>query len=516
MTRPRYPKLAIALARAGVVLVIALGAAARGHAFGRLNVLLSWVPVPGPAVDGVPGPPRSQRLQYGAFAPVAVLGRSLLFADWLQHRILRLEDGVLTVFAGTGQPGIRINPDAPLQTRLGYPMSLLVLRDQSVLVSTRDDNFSDDRVLRIRTRPQAGEATVSVFAGNGTGKRVIDPGSALATGLGRVASMAQERDGSVLLSDATTRRVLRVRPDRTVEVVAGTGVRGQDIHTASGPLTQLDYPRGLAVLEDDSILLADKLANRVLRIRPGAVTVYAGAWSDPEHLIQLDAPIAIAVLPDRSVCLLEHRWHELTIRLLRFRPEGVSLMAGPNLGGVDLDPGYCPGLEAPSYGTAEWLLPLRDGSVVIGPVDRGLLLLSPADALQARLEALVDQGKAAVRAENLPAYRQAERDLAYLCAPGSRALRASNRAAHDLGRLEPSDLEPRLHLIADLVKVVQGYAGLGGAERLRAQLALKELRKFKKDRLGRAPRSLSTSSRGPGWERRRRITCIAAPAWRAG
>jgi len=493
MTRPRSPKLAIACARAGVILLIALGAAARGHAFGRLNVLVCWVPVPGPVVDGVPGPPRSQRLQSGAFAPVAVLGRSLLFADRLQHRLLRLEDGVLTVFAGTGQPGIQINPDAPLQTALGYPTSLRVLRDQSVLVSTRDDNFSDDRVLRIRTRPQAGEATVSVFAGNGmpavfAGKGfqdgAIDPDSALGTALGRVTSMVQERDGSVLIADGIYHRVLRIRPDGTVGVAAGAGGYGGRIHPGSGPLTQLTVPVGLAVLDDDSILIADHYTHRVLRVRADAVTVYAGSEPGAEHPVELQLRGSMAVFPDRSVWLLENQVGGM--RVLRIRPEGVSLMGGLDLGHIPHDPGYCPGLADPSIGFAHSFLPLRDGSVVISSSQKGLLLLSPADALQARLEALVDQGKAAVRAEYLPAYRQAERDLAYLCAPGSRALRAINRAAHDLGRLEPPDREPRLHLVADLVKLVQHYAGPGGVERLRAQLALKELRKFKKDRLGRS------------------------------
>jgi len=126
----------------------------------------------------------------------------------------------------------------------------------------------------------------------------------------------------------------------------------------------------------------------------------------------------------------------------------------------------------------------RDGSLVLGSPE-GIRLLSPPDALQARLEALVEAGKAAVRAEDLSAYRQAAHNLAFLCAPGSPALGAVNHAAHDQGRLAPGGLAPRLHLIPELTKVVQDQASPDDAERLRAQLALRELRRYKKERLGR-------------------------------
>jgi len=467
------------------ILLTALLGASAAHAFDRLNVLVSHVPVP--AVQGL----RYVRFEGDLPLPCALLGEALLFGDGPHHRILCLREGRVSVFAGNGDEGDRIDPDAPCGTALGWPDALLVLPDQSVLVSHRalPDTPEGDIIVRIRTRPREGEPTVSMFAGNGQPRGAVDPASALRTPLCSVEAMALAPDGSVLVCDAFGNRVLRIRPEGGVGVVAGTGAPGPHLEPASGAATQLNLPFGLAVLADGSVLIADCCNDRVLRVRNDQVTVYAGAVPAAEHPVALHYPTSLTVLPDGSVALLS--WPELGVaprsnRVLHVAAQGVSLLGGDDEpDGLPLDPGHYPGLRLMQDLISTSLVALGDGSLVIGSSYRGIRLLSPPDALQTRLEARVAQGKAAVAAGDLAGYRRAVLALAYLCAPGSRSLRAVSRGAHDLGRLEPPDLRPGLHLVAGLVKQVAAYAEGTVPERLRAQLALRELRTFKKERLGR-------------------------------
>jgi len=482
---PSHPFLNRLLAR--VIPAALLGSASVGaHAFDRVNVLVSHVPVPGPAA-----PPRFARLNPFGPCGVAVLGDSLLFVDRVHHRVLRLREGRITVFAGNGETGSRIDPDDPLRTALGWPRAVLVLRDQSVLVAHEmglHDGHPGQVVVRIRTRRHPGQPAVSLFAGNGQQHGGVDPGSALRTTIRCVTDLAEERDGAVLVSDYLRHQVLRVRTDGRVEGVAGTGHPGSHLEPASGPGTQLGYPRGLAVLKDGSILIGDTESKRILRVRDGAVSVFAGATPGAEHPVALFGLQGVAVLPDGSVVILDREYRRAASDAFRFihvTAGGVSLMAGKDWDGLPLDPQYHPGLRFQGVGFGNFLTALRDGSLVLASACEGLRLLSPPDVLQATLEGLVAKGKAAVRAEDLAVYRQAVQDLAYLCGPASRALRAANHAAHDLGRLEPGRLEPGLQLPPELMKIVQDQASPNGAERLRAQLALRELRRYKSIRLGR-------------------------------
>jgi hypothetical protein len=474
--------------------VLLWGLASSAHGFGRVNVLVSRIPVPGPALQGLPGPTEYKKVDSYSTSSVAVLGNSILFTDPERNRILRLQEGRLTVFAGNGGNGEAIDPGSALHTQLCRPYALLVLRDGSVLVSRvvglAAGHFAQV-VLRIRPQPRDAEPTVSLFAGNGHSDNEFIQGPAVGIPLLGVSAMAEERDGSVLIADSLASRVVRVRPDGAAELLAGTGFRGTRIDPVSGPRTQLCNPFALAVLEDDSVLINDyHFSRHLLRIWPNqAVTVYAGQEPGAEHSLAADSIDAIISLPDRSVWLGAGfhvhgtRWNSV---LLRVGPEGVTLLAGagPGPDGPALDPQHVPGLMgAHEGGFSQSMVALRDGSAVIA-FDGKLLLVSPADPLQGRLESLVDAGNAAVRSGNLDGYRQAEQSLAGLCAANS-GFRSINHAARDQGRLELPGLDPRLHLIPDLGQIVQRYAGNSPTERLRAQLALRELRKFKRGVLGR-------------------------------
>ena len=106
-------------------------------------------------------------------------------------------------------------------------------------------------------------------------------------------------------------------------------------------------------------------------------------------------------------------------------------------------------------------------------------MASPPDALQADLAALVELGKEDLRAGNLEGFRQAEADLAYLCAPSAAALREVGRATH--GGFQTEGLAVHQHWYVDVVRILKGYPRITPAGRRRARAALRELRAFKQD-----------------------------------
>ncbi len=99
-------------------------------------------------------------------------------------------------------------------------------------------------------------------------------------------------DGSVLIADTYNHRVLCVSLERGVEVFAGTGQEGDTIVAGDPTQTQLRLPGRVAVLADGSVLIADSYNHRVLCVSPkrGHVEVFAGTgkWGDSDRIVAGD------------------------------------------------------------------------------------------------------------------------------------------------------------------------------------------------------------------------------------
>jgi hypothetical protein len=482
--------------------MLLLGAsAASAHAFGQMNPLLQRVPVPGQVIGGAQRPAGLERLSFDGCNGMAILGGKLLFVDEQRNRVLCLQDGALSLFAGKGGTGQAIDPTSALQTEVARPQSLLVLKDQSVLVVCRvDPHGSEVRtvVLRIRTQVQQGEATVSVFAGSGQGGGDIVPASARDTPLGHVPSLAQERDGSVLLVDASRSQILRVRPSGTIEVAVKRVPEGVTRDPESHHLNVVNRPSSIAVAADDSILVCCKgHPGYVLRIQNNVTTLYAGEQPGAEYPIPIGFPDAIGTDADGTVWIVD-RPVGADPHIYRIAPDrGIALIAGPApdraYPGVDFHRNYVSSLSNEQMGAIRSLTPLPDGSLLLGSTAWGMHILSPGDAYQRHLKELANQGKAAVLAGKVEAFSEVERALAYLCAPSNRSFAAVNHAAHDLGRLEPvqpakpdqgrPEALPLKPVMRDLMPVLHGFAAGNLGEQLRAQLVLMELRQYRRDHL---------------------------------
>src|SRR5205823_3183641 len=87
-------------------------------------------------------------------------------------------------------------------------------------------------------------ATITTFAGNGTGDFSGDGGPAVSAGLSQPSGVAVDNQGDILFIDDLNQRVREVTPDGTISTFAGSGVRAgfqSDFAGDGGPATSASF-----------------------------------------------------------------------------------------------------------------------------------------------------------------------------------------------------------------------------------------------------------------------------------
>jgi hypothetical protein len=192
--------------------------------------------------------------------------------------------GALLAAGEWGRRVVRITPAGRARIVAGRPVTrapfisiggMAALPDGGFLVSDPDDR-------RIR-RVSAGGVVTTVAGTGGAGPRG-DGGPAVEASLRTPMGLTVEADGSFLVADAADRRVRRVRPDGTIETIAGNGVSGPAVGGRRATETSLVAPRAVASLGNGTLLIADP--KRVHRVGPaGRIITVAGdggtEWGRP-------------------------------------------------------------------------------------------------------------------------------------------------------------------------------------------------------------------------------------------
>ena len=173
-------------------------------------------------------------------------------------------------------------------------------------------------------------------------------------------------DGSVLVAEPFASDVRKVLPDGTVTTVAGTGTAG--FAGDGGPATaaELDQPHGVALLPDGSFVIADALNNRIRRVLPdGTIVTMVGTGGHgfsgdggPAADAEIASPRGVASLPDGTLLIPDSDNNR--IRLVA--PDGtISTVAGDGVAGFSGDggPGTAAELDHPHA-----VLPLAKGFLV--------------------------------------------------------------------------------------------------------------------------------------------------------
>ncbi|MBI4815751.1 MAG: VCBS repeat-containing protein [Deltaproteobacteria bacterium] len=223
-----------------------------------------------------------------------------------------LTDGALTFSGASGSPGIH---------------ALSVFVDHPILGPVGTLRFE---VLEPDPNPVVGLARVAFDA------------VSLTTAMPQVQpkALALLSDGSLLVADQATARVIKRRPDGTTSVFAGGGAAsGEGIEATA---LQLIDPSGLAVGPDGSVYIADAAQHRVYRVgNDGRVWTAAGAGvagyegdGFAAYKALLDAPHGVAVDPQGVVYVADTGNHVIR----RIGTDGnIATFAGSAVAGYSGD-----------------------------------------------------------------------------------------------------------------------------------------------------------------------------------
>ena len=239
-------------------------------------------------------------------------------------------DGVITTIAGTGIAGFSGDGGPARLAQLSTPLSLAVGPDNTLYI--------DDHNRRVRRVDIDG--IISTVAGTGGSGPIGDGGPAMLAMLTDSRGIAVGQDGSIYISDTGSQRVRRVTPDGIIRTIAGTGTFG--FGGDGGPATQANFeaPYGIAVGRDDTVYIVDSGNNRVRWMRPdGTINVLAGDGSGLTNgdgglarraeLQNLDTGLAVG--PDGSVYVSQTSNNVRVRRIApiaeRFVPGGIAVPA---------------------------------------------------------------------------------------------------------------------------------------------------------------------------------------------
>lgn len=198
-------------------------------------------------------------------------------ADSWNHRIRRIgTDGVITTVAGDGWSDAfgrgRYAGDGG-QARfasLNWPTELAVAADGSIYVA---DTYNQ-RIRRI----DGATGVITTLAGNGEVGNDGDGGDALAARLNHPAGIAVS-GSTIYIADSLNHRIRKVS-NGVIEAVAGSGTRGLSQDPSPAASARFQEPRGLAVLANGDLLVADTGNNRLRRVIFGDTGTVTGTVRD--------------------------------------------------------------------------------------------------------------------------------------------------------------------------------------------------------------------------------------------
>lgn len=235
---------------------------------------------------------------------------STLAAPWYPTRVAAAPDGSVLVAAPQLGQVTRVSPAGEVTMIAAQappgPSAVAQAPDGSVIIG-------DANTTIVRRIDPAG--VTSTVAGTGTPGFSGDGGLAVAAQLNSPRDIAVAPDGSILIADASAHRVRRVDPAGVMSTVAGTGAAGFSGDGGLATLAQLNFPEGVAVAPDGSVLIADRVNHRVRRVdADGAISTLAGtgvaAFSGdggPASEAHLHYPDDVAATADGSVLIADAR-----------------------------------------------------------------------------------------------------------------------------------------------------------------------------------------------------------------
>jgi len=254
--------------------------------------------------------------------------------DFLQHTLWRLpqQTGAPTRIAGTLRTQAIGDNGKASSAAFVDPYGLALDPIGNLYVT----DFGDHRVRRINTTQ-----TITTAAGNGIFGATGDKGPATSARIAQPRGAAADAAGNVFFTSAC--QVRQLKPDNTIDTLAGTLTCGFFGDNGSPQFGQLYFPQGIAVDSSGAIYIADTPNQRIRKVYAGAITTvagngqqgYAGNGIDARSAM-LNNPAGLAVDSKHNLYIADQDNH----RIRRMDSTGrISDFAGTGVAGNDGDGG---------------------------------------------------------------------------------------------------------------------------------------------------------------------------------
>ena len=281
-------------------------------------------------------------------------------ADASEHRVRGVaSDGTVTTIAGTGAAGMDIDGEPATASRLRTPRGLAVGTKGELYISDTGNH---------RVAVMGADRRLATFAGTGVAGNAGLKEPATAAQLNAPEQLAVGPGGDLYIADTGNNRIVRVKGNGTLTLVAGDGTPGFAGDGDTAVSAHLYKPRGLALDASGKVYIADTGNGRVRRVSPAGVIETLNMPSG----IELIEPCAVAVAYDGYLLVSDCSLNTI-VRLL---PEAQGWrIAGTGAAGFSGDGGEA--LEA-RFNIPVAILPLPDNSVLVADSGNGRVrMLTP-------------------------------------------------------------------------------------------------------------------------------------------
>jgi len=167
-------------------------------------------------------------------------------------RLLDLKSGVVTTIAGNGQSGVPPDGADAVQSPLVDPRAAAVDSKGNVYILERRGNA-------LRIVDNAGKIRTVIAPGTIAGART--------PGLNGPKHLCVDLQDNVIIADTENHLILKYEPKGgAVEVIAGSGEKGDRLITGDPLKTQLNRPHGVFVHPSGALYVSDSYNHRVLKL----------------------------------------------------------------------------------------------------------------------------------------------------------------------------------------------------------------------------------------------------------
>lgn len=233
---------------------------------------------------------------------------NLYIADADNHRVRQVGvDGVIHTVAGTGEPGFAGDGGAANAAQLSEPSGVALDAAGNLYIADTGNN-------RIRKVTPSG--VISTIAGNGAAGYTGDGGPAAAASLSAPVGVYADASGNIYIADTGNHSVRAVSTAGIIATIAGTGIAGRSQDGLPARSAPLQAPVAIVKDAEGNLFIADRDDNRIRRVRPdGTMDTVAGSSSyvgsvdltaGPGFILPLTAPQAIIVDPAGNLYFAEN------------------------------------------------------------------------------------------------------------------------------------------------------------------------------------------------------------------